>query len=206
MATEMDGAIAACCSILGTLFANDPADPATRQTIEQLGAMDLAGQWPFGTDEQVTRAQALLRAGGTLPVDDLHAEYGRLFVGPAHFEAPAWGSVYLDKDEVVFGVSNLELCQWMRRNGITAVSDGNEPQDHMGKMLLLLAWLADQKPDLVDEYLTEHLMPWAPRYLELLEAAARNDLYRGLAVLTRATLEAFVRERGVRVHARELFH
>ena len=142
------------------------------------------------------------------PLDALGREYKRLFVGPGHFEAPAWGSVYLDPDEIVFGNSNLELCQWMRRNGIEIREGegGREPADHIGKMLVLLGWLAENKPDLIPEYLSDHLMPWVPRYLELLGEASPGTLYCGLAKLTAATLDGVTSELGVSASEKRLYH
>ena len=40
--------------------------------------------------------------------EDLYWEYRRLFVGPQAKVAPPWGSVYLDKDQVIFGASTME--------------------------------------------------------------------------------------------------
>ncbi len=50
--------------------------------------------------------------------------------------APPWGSVWLDKESVLFGDSTLALRQWMRENGIALEADGNEPEDHFGTVLL----------------------------------------------------------------------
>ena len=67
----------------------------------------------------------------------------RLFIGPWALPAPPWGSVWLDKESVLFGDSTLALRQWMRENGIALEADGNEPEDHFGTVLLLAAWLCE---------------------------------------------------------------
>ena len=46
-----------------------------------------------------------------------------------------------------------------------------------------------ERPELVDDYLRDHLLTWAPHYLEVLEGATTHPFYRGLAQLTRASLE-----------------
>lgn len=51
-------------------------------------------------------------------------------------QPPPWGSVWLDKESVLFGDSTLALRQWMRENGIALEADGNEPEDHFGTVLL----------------------------------------------------------------------
>jgi TorA maturation chaperone TorD len=191
---EFMEAIAFTGQVLGILFAQSPQEPEMQPLLKELHALPSFDEWPFGAAEELDEAYRLIKAGlaetpdTTMPRNSLAREYQRLFIGPHHFKAPAWGSVYLDRESVLFGCSTLELRQWMREGGITVSSKKREPEDHIGKMLLLLAWLTQEKPELVDEFLREHLMPWAPRYLELLEEDAKQPFYQGLAVLARATL------------------
>ena len=200
----MSGSIAECAEVLGTLFLVDPSKPEGERLVATLmgGSADL---WPFGDTERVNAAFALIGQTYEDRGDALHRQYCDLFVGPAHFEAPAWGSVYLDRDNIVFGRSTLELRAWMRRNGIEVLSNEREPEDHIGKMLLLLAWIARNDEDLIDEFLAEHLMTWAPRYLDLLEKAGVHPFYRALCTLTRETLEDIVSSRGIRPRRAQLF-
>ena len=71
------------------------------------------------------------------------------------------------------------------------------PEDHIGLMLALLSFLAVERPELVDDFLRDHLLTWAPHYLDTLEEAATHSFYEGLARLTRATLAGIQRERGL---------
>ncbi len=202
-------AVSSCGLVLGALFSEDPRNENARRIIDGLSAMALPEEWPFGAGAELERAGALIKEGAAESGEALADEYKRQFVGPGHFEAPAWGSVYLDSDEVVFGVSTLELRQWMRANGIERSTDadrGREPDDHIGKMVLLMGWLAESKPELLPEYLAEHLMPWAPRYLDLLEESAQQPFYEGLAVLARATLAGIAGALGVEAAKKPLFH
>ncbi|MCL2529821.1 MAG: Tat proofreading chaperone DmsD [Coriobacteriia bacterium] len=176
--------------ILGGLYCLDPRDTEGWELISSLANTSLIAEWPFGKVAELTHISKLLQEGIATDRQALIREYQRLFIGPKHFNAPAWGSVYLDRDSVLFGSSTIALRQWMRTNGITLNEGERVPADHIGKMLLLLGWLAEEKPDLVPEYLAEHLMPWAPRYLELLEGDAENPFYEGLALLTRVSLES----------------
>jgi TorA maturation chaperone TorD len=93
----------------------------------------------------------------------------------------------------------------MREGGIVVNDGKREPEDQIGKMLVLLGWLAEEKPELIRSFLGEHLMPWVPRYLELLLEDAQQPFYRGLAVLTRTTLEGIVAELGVQVSVKKLY-
>jgi TorA maturation chaperone TorD len=202
---ELAEAIASCSQILGSLYLQDPKDEQAKPLLEQLAALDSLDDWPFGGEAERARAYELIHRGLAAPRLELAREYQRLFIGPHHFEAPAWGSVYLDRDQVLFGCSTLELRQWMRENGITMRTERREPEDHIGKMLLLLGWLAQEKPELVAPYLAEHLTTWAPRYLELLKQDAKSPFYEGLALLTEATLESITDELALHPIKRPLY-
>ena len=95
--------------------------------------------------------------------------------------------------------STLALRAWMRRVGVARTADERTPEDHIGLMLALLSYLAEERPDLVDEYLRDHLLTWALHYLEALEAAADHPFYQGLAALTRSTLLGLQAARGLEV-------
>jgi TorA maturation chaperone TorD len=198
-------AIASTMRILGALYLQDPKLAESQILLDELGRLPSLEGWPFGSELEVAQSAAMVSAGLATSRTELAREYQRLFIGPQAFKAPAWGSVYLDKDQVLFGSSTLELRQWMRTNGITINEDKREPEDHIGKMLILLGWLATEKPHLLPEFLGDHLMPWAPRYLELLFADARQPFYRGLAVLTRTTLEDIVAQCEAQVSRKKLF-
>ena len=120
-------------------------------------------------------------------------------MGPGHLPAPPWGSVYTDRECVVFGEATLALRAWMRRIGVARTTDERTPEDHIGLMLALLAYLAEERPELTDEYLRDHLLTWAPHYLEALEEAADHPIYQGLAALTRSTLLGLQEARGLEV-------
>ncbi len=87
-------------------------------------------QWPFPVAAPLASGFAA-SAEETLP-----EARQRLFIGPWALPAPPWGSVWLDKESVLFGDSTLALRQWMRENGIALEADGNEPEDHFGTVLL----------------------------------------------------------------------
>ena len=115
-------------------------------------------------------------------------EYRRLFVGPQSLPAPPWGSVYTDRDCVVFGESTIALRSWMRARGIERLNDEKDPEDHIGLVLAMAAWLAEEKPELVGEFLRLHVLPWSGHLLEQLEAAAEHPFYKGLASIARTSL------------------
>ncbi len=205
-ATEPVDAIVFAGASLAPFFLNDPRTGDAADAFAALAELDVAAaaaQWPFAGDEvaAVEGALAAMKEGLAAGADhdDVVWEYRRLFVGPGHLPAPPWGSVYTDRECVVFGESTLALRAWMRTVGVERLADERTPEDHIGLMLALLSFLAAERPELVDDYLRDHLLTWAPHYLEALEEAAEQPFYVGLARLTRLTLVGLQRERGLTV-------
>lgn len=192
---------------LGPLFRYDPL--LDREKVEALyvalarsNATALCEEWPFVTPDEALDPITAMVGGARRFEDELAAdneslaatssladEYRRLFVGPAKKAAAPWGSVYTDRDQVVFGLSTLELREWLRENGIEIRrGKSEEPEDHIGTMLELMAWLADNRPELLADYLQHHLLTWAPHFLAFMQDAAVDAFFTGLAALTRSTL------------------
>ncbi len=198
-----DAAVAFLGETLGPLFLYDPTDGRVAALYAELAALDpaeAASAWPFGDAAAVEEAFALIACGlQAAERDALPEEYRRLFVGPARKAAPPWGSVYTDHDQVIFGASTLELRAWLRRSGIRAPGAGNEPEDHIGALLLLMAWVARNKPELLDSLLQEHLLTWAPHFLEVMQAATAHPFFEGLAALARTSLEGVQEARALTV-------
>lgn len=189
---------------LAPFFLQDPRTGtagAAFQAVAQLRAQEAADAWSFADGAEARHALSLMVNGlaDGIDADDLVWEYRRLFVGPAPKPAPPWGSVYTDRECVVFGEATLALRAWMRRIGVARTTDERTPEDHIGLMLALLAYLAEERPELTDEYLRDHLLTWAPHYLEALEEAADHPFYQGLAALTRSTLLGLQEARGLEV-------
>ncbi len=101
---------------------------------------------------------------------------------------------------MVFGASTLALKAWLRCHGVSvAKGESDEPEDHIGTMLSLMGWLAQNKPDALCEYLQNHLLTWAGHFLGIVEAESAHPFYRGLAALTSLTLDGIQAELGVEV-------
>lgn len=184
---------------LGPFFLQDPVKGTAQAAFEAVAALDpheAGAEWPFVGGEHAERYLAQMVQGLENGIDDedLVWEYRRLFIGPAKKPAPPWGSVYTDRECVVFGESTLALRQWMRENSIERTVDDKTPEDHIGLMLVLLAWLAGNKPELVESYLTDHLLTWSSHFLDQLAAAAEQPFYEGLALLAKESLEGMQQE------------
>ncbi|CEO40962.1 molecular chaperone TorD family protein [Photobacterium kishitanii] len=121
--------------------------------------------------------------------------HDELFTGIGEMKAPPWGSVYLDKEAVVFGDSTLHYRQFLLQCGIEFEAKHNEPEDQFGLMLMVIASLIeDKKFDAVAELLSVHLLPWAPHYLALFQQAAPVGAYRELADLGQSFITAVAQQ------------
>ena len=182
---------------LGPFFRLDPqrdmdAILPSYTAVLQMNAQEAAAEWPFVEPRAAFQAICLMQEGLEDDFDErgiIH-EYRRLFVGPGHKAAAPWGSVYTDKDGVMFGASWVALRAWMRENGVSVgARDANEPEDHIGLMLELMAWLADERPGLLPEFLSLHLLPWAGHFLEGMRDVSQHAFFEGLATLAKASLD-----------------
>lgn len=179
---------------LGPFFLQDPVKGDAGPAFAALAALDAAQaavEWPFVVEDEARADLELMTSGLAKGVedDDLVWEYRRLFIGPAPKPAPPWGSVYTDRECVVFGATTLELRAWMRAHGVQRASDERTPEDHIGLMLGLMAYLARTQPGDLDEFLRLHLLPWSSHLLTALEEAAEHPFYEGLALLANSSLE-----------------
>lgn len=197
-------AIAFVGDTLAPFFLQDPRTGTAGAAFQAVAALDVreaAQAWPFADTADAFRALKLMVSGLSdgCDGDELVWEYRRLFVGPAPKPAPPWGSVYTDRECVVFGASTLELRAWMRAHGVQRIADERTPEDHIGLMLSLMAYLARTQPDDMDDFLRLHLLTWSSHFLEELAEAAAHPFYEGLAVLTNATLEGVQQVRSLEV-------
>lgn len=198
---EQMEAVAFVGEALAPFFLEDPATETARASLNAFAALDAraaAQEWPFGDRALVEAGLSDMAEGARDGAsDEIAWEFRRLFVGPGHKAAAPWGSVYLDHDGVMFGESALALGAWMRRQGIARLSDDGDPEDHIGLLLMMMAWIARHRPELLREFLRDHVFTWSSHFLEQLEREARHPVYRGLAVVTRASLEGVQSELGI---------
>lgn len=189
--------------VLGALFYCEPDSPACCDIVAQLGSGSWMAQWPYGSDNQLASIAQLLMQ--TDENETLEEAWQRLFIGPYALSAPPWGSVYLDKENVLFGDSTLKLRHWMAQQQVEITLDQEEPEDQFGLLMMMSAWLAENQPTDLPDLLTEHLLPWANRYLDLLQSNAGHPFYQGVAQLAALTLTYWQYELQVRPTVAELY-
>lgn len=204
--------IATTGKVLGSLFYHSPSSLQVQPLVEWFSFAKWQEQWPYGTVNELSAIAALLQQGLSHQSEPLEEAFQRLFIGPYALPAPPWGSVYLDPECVIFGDSTLALRQWMRDNAIEWHSEADnssqgraEPEDHIGLMLMMTAWLAAFSADLLDDFLAAHLLTWSGRYLELMEQGAQHSFYQGIAQLTRLTLDGWSEQRQINAVSLETY-
>jgi putative dimethyl sulfoxide reductase chaperone len=197
------------CGLLGKAFYKYPE----RAWVQSLIDGDVFSEAPFAAEHAlVIAALDLLRKWSeqhrdglsVQAFDDLVADYTRLFIGPEMVLTPPWESVYFNEERMVFQIETLQVREWYRRFGLQAEKLHNEPDDHIGLELEFIAHLAkaglialeqgnatafEKTLDAQRGFMSEHLLRWAPDWCKQVETQAKNDFYRGMAMLSRGVIE-----------------
>ncbi len=130
--------------VLGALFYYAPESAEAAPLVAVLTNDSWETQWPLPEASLAPLVTAFQTQS-----EETHAQaWQRLFVGPWALPSPPWGSVWLDRESVLFGDSTLALRQWMREKGTSSVDarerhsvrneaiqfemKQNEPEDHFG--------------------------------------------------------------------------
>lgn len=161
--------------LIGALYYYRPVDYKTYHIQEALEA----------NSTELDELSELLSLFRHADPEALQLEHDYLFSGVGDMPAPPWGSVYLDKEQVVFGDSMLEYRHFLKQHGLSFDQSQTEPEDHIGLMLMVLSMMLEQENDeAIRALLQTHLMTWFPLYQTRLESATTNDCYLGLVKFT----------------------
>ena len=173
--------------LLGASFYYEPSDSRIAGVLDFFSQPTWTEEWEIPLEEKACeKITALINQGLT---QDLTEQYQNLFIGPNELVAPPWGSVYLDPECVIFGNSLLALRDFLKRHQIAFQAQQDEPEDHIGLMLMLAAYLGETRPHLLVEFLSQHLLTWVPHFLNKLANVENHPFYQGLAQLTLITLD-----------------
>ena len=183
MQSQDRDAVALSARTLGALFSFAPDSEQAAPLVATLRDGSWRSQWPYAVTDGLA---ALFAREDDEPLPEA---WQRLFIGPWALPAPPWGSVWLDKESVLFGDSTLALREWMRATGSALAEQRSEPEDHFGTLLLLAAWLCESAQDeAFNQLLAWHLLPWSGRFLSVFVAEANQPFYQALGQLAQETL------------------
>ena len=96
--------------------------------------------------------------------------------------APPWGSVYLDKDRLLFTEDTLKVRVYYESKGVKVSRKYKEPDDHIGLELEFIALMLEkEKTKDAEEFAGLYMAPWVHRWYEDVNKHARAGYYKGLA-------------------------
>lgn len=128
-------------------------------------------------------------------------EYTRLFINAfPHVVAPPYGSIYLEKDGLVYGRSTTEVVRFYHESGFSLKEDLGDLPDHIAHELEFMAILADRESLVSPQerikleetqmhFLSRFIYPWVPRFCEKVMQESRSPFYCSLSGLTREFIQ-----------------
>lgn len=150
------------------------ADPPDTEHVARLGELGRAQPlWQ-------PCAQAALAA----PIEQLVAEWMRLFEGPGRIPAPLFGSFYLD-DGLLMGPSSIAVAAEYRRHEIQPRTGGTPP-DHLAFELGFLGMLTAQdgaSARAERAAFARRYLPWLPKLRTAVQDATSIAYFRELTAL-----------------------
>lgn len=193
--------IAVLPRILGTLFYYSPSSEEAKRVISQLSELPELLDWQNPSVIEEATEQMCFVEPAELPY-----QFSMLFEGQGAMAAAPWGSVYLDRENLLLGETAQAYRQFLKSQQVKLGTTLNEPEDQFGLMILAMAWFMETENDeAVEELLSTHLLPWSGRYLELLAKADESGFYRALAVVAEAFLNEVADAYEVTAESRQLY-
>lgn len=156
----------------------------------RIRAADLFGDIPYESDTDGFNEGQKLLCGWQADEnadDAVIADYQDLFVGVRdRVRTPAWESIYVSPEPMMFGECTLDARLWYDRYGMELKNLHHEPDDHMGLELIFFAHLLKADPVAAQEFFTKHIALWYGRFFSAMHTNAATAFYRGLSLLLAA--------------------
>ncbi|HGJ5873094.1 MULTISPECIES: molecular chaperone [Arsenophonus] len=189
--------------ILGACFYYSPDSPAVKSLIPVMPFLVELFPWP---DRQ--QIKQLTKDIAKQDFELLYYDFSILFEGQGNMPAPPWGSVYLDPEKIVMGISTQAYQHFLSLHSISLESDQNEPADQFGLMLLAAVCLLETNKKIIAiELIEQHLLPWAYRYLSLIQMTKLEHIfYQNIAVISETYLKTIEQQLNLKVPTRQLFY
>ncbi len=207
------------CRFLYTALHQPPSEVSVTAFVED----DLFNHWPVDTDESLVQSgldhiKQFLSSDGSNKSQTLLDDFSALFIGPEALKAVPWGSVYLTEEQLVMTESTLAVRVFYREFGVGINTGEHEPDDHIGLQLAFVSYLLNQAVDAIEQerpvepwlqaieiFLTQYVLTWSGRFLEIMAGEAATDFYKGLAKLTEGTLKQLAEISGAQYQIVKLY-
>ncbi|MBP6081325.1 MAG: molecular chaperone [Providencia sp.] len=173
--------------ILGACFYYAPQTKTFQNLLPVLPELSSLHSW-----ENINQVQQICSSFSQINTGDITYDFSILFEGQGAMPAPPWGSVYLAHDNTVMGESTAAYRQFLMTKGLVTETGVREPEDQFGLILMAISALAEKGEDeAIIVLLEQHLLPWAYRYLELVQQSqTEQPFYPNLAIITEQYLRA----------------
>lgn len=187
--------------ILGALFYWSPEKPDVKALIDCLPTLPELYPW-----RDLTPISRLCVDWPQPDADALAWQFSVLFEGQGDMPVPPWGSVWLERDNLLMGDTTAEYRAFLQSHGMAFDARHTEPEDQFGLMLLAYSTLLEQGNDAAANTLLEtHLLPWGYRYLALLHANTISPFYSRLAAVAECYLRDVEQQQALQPPAKRLY-
>ncbi len=190
-----------CYGLLAIVFRDTP----TPETITQLRTLSLAEALSnLGYD--VTQH---LAGEFEVVTECLREQYTQIFVGPGP-HIPLYASIYCDNEGQLWGDSTVWVKRFIERTGLSFKDNWDSIPDHITVELELMQrltacesqlWTLDSSHNskntdkqlcqclgMQEQFLSEHLCVWIPRFCERVLEASTSLFYQEMARLTKSVI------------------
>lgn len=189
--------------------------------LRELREIPLKNMWGFPLDKESEIAflniEASLQASPEDHSQSLVEDHLLLFIGLGMPLAPPWGSVYLHEENLLQRGSTIKFGKFLEDCDLVYVRSERQPLDHLGICLSALSVLlerqgnpdsliADQAGKDIGILLSEHMIPWTGRCLQLARERAATPFYSAIAVLTNSLLLQLLELFGSTAAERKLYY
>ncbi|MBQ3105932.1 MAG: molecular chaperone TorD family protein [Eggerthellaceae bacterium] len=130
---------------------------------------------------------------------EVHLDHAYLFYLVGSSKTSPYESVYRTDDCTMFGPTTLQVREAYARHGLAFERSSSEPDDHVGLEFAFVAHLLEKSAcassaseglEAVRDFLSNHLLVFAPLYFHNVSVRANCDFYRSLAGIASGSLSA----------------
>ncbi len=117
-------------------------------------------------------------------LEDLQLEYTRLFINaPGGVSAPPFGSVYLEGDRSLYGLSTEKVKAFYREQNFFLADPLAVPDALSMELDFLSLLVAGKKFHKEEEFLSKYFRPWFSKFRDIVVGESQHPFYVGIIKL-----------------------